>query len=142
MVEGISHLTIIVRDLAKTSRLLVEALGGKEVYSSGNETFSLSKEKFFIVGGTWIAAMEGEPRSGRSYDHIAFKVSPGDLPRYRAAIERLGLDIREARTRIDGEGESLYFHDFDNHLFELHTGTLQDRLAAYAKIVPEPGAAS
>ncbi len=30
-----------------------------------------------------------------------------------------------------GEGRSLYFHDHDNHLFELHTGTLEERLARY-----------
>jgi len=27
---------------------------------------------------------------------------------------------------------SLYFHDFDNHHFELHTGTLTERLQTYA----------
>ena len=32
----------------------------------------------------------------------------------------------------DLERQSLYFHDFDNHLFELHAGTLDERLAAYA----------
>jgi len=34
---------------------------------------------------------------------------------------------------VDGEGESLYFYDFDNHLFELHTGTLEERLARYSE---------
>lgn len=31
------------------------------------------------------------------------------------------------------EGQSLYLYDFDNHLFELHTGTLEQRLALYAQ---------
>ncbi|MFZ5563799.1 MAG: hypothetical protein ACOZBW_07070 [Thermodesulfobacteriota bacterium] len=31
-----------------------------------------------------------------------------------------------------GEGDSLYFYDFDNQLIELHTGTLNERLNAYA----------
>jgi hypothetical protein len=34
----------------------------------------------------------------------------------------------EWMTRI-----SLYFYDDDNHLFELHTGTLAERLERYAK---------
>jgi hypothetical protein len=34
---------------------------------------------------------------------------------------------------VEGEGQSLYFYDFDNHLFELHTGTLAQRLARYAQ---------
>ena len=77
--------------------------------------------------------MEGDPLSEKTYNHVAFKVSADDLPRYRAAIEKLGLPIREPRPRVDGEGQSLYFYDFDNHLFELHTGTLTDRLAAYVR---------
>jgi len=31
-----------------------------------------------------------------------------------------------------GEGRSIYFYDHDNHLFELHTGNLEERLARYA----------
>ena len=37
------------------------------------------------------------------------------------------------RARVEGEGQSLYVYDFDNHLFELHTGTLAQRLARYAQ---------
>ena len=131
MIEGLSHITFIVKDLERMKLLLVGALGGKEVYDSGEKQFSLSREKFFEVGGIWIAVMEGDPLSGKTYNHVAFKVSADDLPRYRTAIEKLGLSIREPRPRVDGEGQSLYFYDFDNHLFELHTGTLTDRLAAY-----------
>lgn len=46
-------------------------------------------------------------------------------------IETLGLTFREGRSRIEGEGRSLYFYDYDNHLFELHTGTLSERLKSY-----------
>ncbi|EIW18957.1 lactoylglutathione lyase-like lyase [Pelosinus fermentans DSM 17108] len=34
---------------------------------------------------------------------------------------------------MEGEGRSLYFYDYDNHLFELHTGTLTERLKRYKK---------
>ncbi len=133
MIEGISHITFIVKDLEKMKRLLVEVLGGEEIYSSGEETFSISREKFFLVNGIWIAIMEGESLSERTYNHVAFKVRPEDLPRYRSTIEQLGLEKRESRSRVDGEGKSIYFYDYDNHLFELHTGTLDDRLSRYAE---------
>lgn len=133
MVEGISHITFVVKDLAKMKRLIIEVLGGEEVYSSEEEIFSISKEKFFVVNGIWIAAMEGEPLPVRTYNHVAFKVQPADLPRCKSAIERLGLEMRESRPRVEGEGHSIYFYDHDNHLFELHTGTLEERLQRYAE---------
>lgn len=133
MIEGISHITFIVQDLEKMKHVIVEVLGGEEVYSSGDETFSVSKEKFFLVNGLWIAAMEGESLNMRTYNHVAFKVQPDDLPRYKSAIERLGLEMKESRPRVEGEGHSIYFYDYDNHMFELHTGTLEERLERYAK---------
>ena len=39
MIEGISHLTFIVRDLDKMSAVIIDVLGGQEIYSSGDATF-------------------------------------------------------------------------------------------------------
>ena len=133
MIQGLSHLTFIVRDLDKMSHIITEVLGGEVVYSSGEATFSTSREKFFVAGGIWIAIMEGESLPSRTYNHVAFKVIDEALEKARIAATKLGLDIRPPRPRVDGEGQSLYFHDYDNHLFELHTGTLDERLARYAK---------
>jgi fosfomycin resistance protein FosX len=131
MIQGLSHLTFIVYDVDKMARIITEVLGGEEVYSSGDNTFSASREKFFTAGGIWIAIMEGESLPSRTYNHVAFKVSDEQLETARLAATKLGLDIRPPRPRVDGEGQSLYFHDHDNHLFELHTGTLDERLARY-----------
>jgi fosfomycin resistance protein FosX len=133
LIQDLSHLTFIVHDLDKTARIMIEVLGGEEVYSSGEETFSTSREKFFVAGGIWIAIMEGESLPSRTYNHVAFKVSNEQLETARLAVARLGLDMRPPRPRVEGEGQSLYFHDHDNHLFELHTGTLDERLARYRK---------
>ena len=76
--------------------------------------------------------MEGESLPTKTYNHVAFKIPEAD---YAACLERvraLGLDVREGRPRVEGEGRSIYFHDDDNHLFELHTGTLEERLKRYA----------
>lgn len=131
MIQGLSHLTFIVHDLDKMSKIIVEVLGGEEVYASGDNTFSIAREKFFVAGGMWLAIMEGESLTTRTYNHIAFKVSDAQLEKAGKAIKRLGLDMRPPRPRVEGEGRSIYFHDYDNHLFELHTGTLDDRLARY-----------
>src|ERR1700722_6939309 len=133
MIEGLSHITFIVKDTERMKLLLVDALGGKEVYDSGDKPFSISREKFFEVGGIWIAVMEGNPLAEKTHNPVPLKVPANDLPLYRAAIKKLGLPIREPRPRIEGEGQSLYFYDFDNHLFELHTATLAERLKTYAE---------
>lgn len=91
MIKGISHITFIVKDLEKSTNFLTQIFDAKEVYSSGNKTFSISKEKFFLINKTWIAIMEGD---------------------------------------------SLYFYDYDNHLFEIHTGTLEKRLYKYKSKQP------
>ena len=131
-VRGISHVTFVVADLERTARLLCEGLGAREVYDSAGREHSLSREKFFVLGDAWLVAMEGAPLAERSYRHVAFAVDGADLPRYRQRLQALGVEILPGRGRIEGEGASLYFHDHDNHLFELHAGTLDERLAAYA----------
>jgi catechol 2,3-dioxygenase-like lactoylglutathione lyase family enzyme len=134
MIQGLSHITFIAHDLERMAQLLCEGLGAIEVYDSAPKNFSLSHEKFFLLSGVWIAVMEGEPPAQRSYQHVAFKVAPGELAQYEARLRKLGVEIQSPRTRVDGEGESLYFYDFDNHLFELHTGTLEERLARYRQV--------
>ena len=131
MIEGISHVTFVVRDLDRMADLLVAVLGAEEVYSSGEATFSISREKFFLVGGVWIAIMEGEPLPGKTYNHVAFKIAEEDYAAYAERVRSTGVEMREGRSRVEGEGRSLYFYDHDNHLFELHTGTLERRLARY-----------
>lgn len=129
--QGISHITFVVRDLERMASFLCAGLGAREVYDSADHNHSLSREKFFMLGGVWIATMEGDPPAERSYQHVAFQVDASELPAYQTRLESLGVEIKPLRSRIEGEGHSLYFHDFDNHLFELHTGTLEQRLVAY-----------
>ncbi len=132
-IEGISHVTFIVRDLQRAAQFFCAGLGAEEVYDSSSRNFSLSREKFFLLGGVWLAAMEGEPPHVRTYRHTAFKVDESDLPRFEERLRSIGVEMKPPRPRVEGEGVSLYFYDFDNHLFELHTGTLAQRLARYAK---------
>lgn len=135
--HGLSHITFIVRDLDRMERILSTVLGAHKVYDSGDDTFSLSRERFFLIGdgdnAVWIAAMEGEPLPSRSYNHVAFRIDDADYDACLSRVTSLGLDMREGRARVAGEGRSIYFYDDDNHMFELHTGTLDQRLKRYAQ---------
>lgn len=133
MIQGISHITLIVKDLAKSAALLVSVLDAKPIYDSGGAQFSLSREMFFLAGDIWLCLMEGEPLPTRTYNHIAFQIPDALYDAYKAKILAAGAELLPGRPRVDGEGRSLYFYDFDNHLFELHTGTLAERLARYGQ---------
>lgn len=127
MIQGISHITFIVSNLEKSANFFKSIFDANEVYDSGEKT-SISRTKFLLVNGLWIALIHGESLSEKTYNHVAFHIKDEDLDKYKLRIERLGLEIKESRSRVAGEGNSLYFYDFDNHLFELHTGTLAERL--------------
>ncbi|ECW8276733.1 FosX/FosE/FosI family fosfomycin resistance thiol transferase [Listeria monocytogenes] len=131
MILGLSHITLIVKDLNKTTTFLREIFNAEEIYSSGDKTFSLSKEKFFLIAGLWICIMEGDSLQERTYNHIAFQIQSEEVDEYTERIKALGVEMKPERPRVQGEGRSIYFYDFDNHLFELHAGTLEERLKRY-----------
>ncbi len=132
MILGISHITLTVSDLERSSDFLKTIFDAREVYVSREKQFSVAAEKFFLIGDIWICIMEGEPLKERTYHHIAFRIPEEDFDVYTERIKAFGIEIRSGRPRIAGEGRSVYFYDSDNHLFELHTGTLENRLNAYA----------
>ncbi|HHQ0239762.1 TPA: fosfomycin resistance hydrolase FosX [Listeria monocytogenes] len=131
MISGLSHITLIVKDLNKTTAFLQNIFNAEEIYSSGYKTFSLSKEKFFLIAGLWICIMEGDSLQERTYNHIAFQIQSEEVDEYTERIKALGVEMKPERPRVQGEGRSIYFYDFDNHLFELHAGTLEERLKRY-----------
>ena len=131
-IQGVSHITFIVKDLERTTTFFRDGLGAVEVYDSAGKNFSQSREKFFTLGGTWLAIMEGESPLQRNYCHFALKINDADLDGFEKQLRAVGAEVKEPRPRVPGEGRSLYFYDFDNHLFELHTGTLEERLESYA----------
>ena len=133
MITGISHITFIVKNLDRTANLFKKVFDAKEIYTSEEKKHSLYKEKFFLIGNQWIAIMESEAIVRRTYHHIAFKIEEQDVDIYLKKIKNLNLELKPPRQRMSGEGYSIYFHDYDNNLFELHTGTLSQRLTSYEK---------
>lgn len=131
MNKCISHITFIVEDLDKAANFFEYIFDAQEVYSSGENTFSVSPEKYFVINDQWIVIMEGEPLQQKTYNHVAFKVAEADFSEYESRVKSLGVEIKPPRKRINGEGKSLYFYDYDNHLFEIHTGTMSERLLHY-----------
>lgn len=134
MIEGLSHITLVVTDLDRTARLFSDIFEAEEVYDSGEKKHSLFKEKFFLIAGVWVAIMESEDIKNETYHHVAFKISNSEYEIYKKKLEAYDIRMRESRPRIEGEGRSLYFYDYDNNLFELHIGKLEERLDSYNKV--------
>lgn len=134
MINGISHITFVVADVEKSARMFIELFSAQQVYSSGDQYYSGSREVFLMINDLWIALMEGLPLKDKTYNHMAFSIAEDDFDKMGKKIQELGLEILHDRARIKGEGRSLYFYDYDNHLFEIHAGTLHDRLYVYTKL--------
>ena len=49
MIEGLSHIMFIVRDLDKMEDILMKVLDAKRIYNSDDRTYSLSSERFFLM---------------------------------------------------------------------------------------------
>lgn len=130
MIRGLSHITLIVKDLEKSAKLFFDVLGAKEIYDSCDKNFSISREKFFDLNGIWLVAMEGKAQE-KSYRHVAFSVDEELIESYETKLRTIGVEIVPSRSRVNGEGKSLYFYDFDNNFFELHAGSLKERLNKY-----------
>ena len=121
MIIGISHITFVVMDMERTAIFLERIFGAKKVYSSPTATY-------FLINDLWIALNQGLPLSERSCNHIAFSIQESEFDNYVERIRDVGAEIVQGRSRREGEGRSIYFYDYDNHLFELHTGALSERV--------------
>lgn len=131
-VLGINHVTIIVRDMTRTAQLFVDALEAEEMYRSSEKEYSKYPEVFLRLGEIWLVVMQDrDAKRPRTYDHFAFSIDASRIDEFRDRLKKAGAEVVPSRPRISAEGESIYFYDFDDHLFELHTGDLSMRLRNY-----------
>jgi catechol 2,3-dioxygenase-like lactoylglutathione lyase family enzyme len=130
MIESISHITFVVKDIEKSSKLFEEVFSAEKIYTSGENYRSISMEIYLLINGLWIALMEGEKKM-KTYHHVAFRVNHENFQKIKAKVVEMNLETLKDRHREAGEGESFYFYDYDNNLFELHCGDLRTRLNFY-----------
>lgn len=125
MTTTISHIALVVTDPARTTHLL-DVLFGVTVVPPKPERRG-PPETVVQVGGVWFVLVQGEPAVSRTDDHIAFSVQEAELPALADKLAALGLESQMSRAGT--AAKSLYFVDYDNHLFELHTGHFERELS-------------
>lgn len=125
MLGPIAHIALIVQDPARTAdflRDLFEAPVLRRTDEDGHD------ETFIRLGVTWFALVSADVKRERTGDHVAFHVEREIIPAMADKLKSKGYDFILSKS-----GTSLYFFDFDNHLFELDSSDQEqelDKLAA------------
>lgn len=126
-IQGINHFCFSVSDLDRSIKFYSEVFGARILVKG-------RKLAYFDLNGLWIALNQEDvvrDRDNRTYTHIAFTIDKSDYENLLNKLKELHVEVLPGRVRHAKDKESIYFYDPDGHLFELHTGTLQDRLDYY-----------
>lgn len=113
MFDSISHIALVVADPARTARLFEDLFATKivsRVDADGHD------ETFLNLGNTWFVLVKGAAQHERSGDHVAFHVTDAELHATAEKLKAKNMEFILARS-----DSSLYFFDYDNHVFELDT---------------------
>ncbi|GAB6926146.1 FosM family fosfomycin resistance protein [Paenibacillus sp. JCM 10914] len=126
-IQAMNHLCFSVSDLDSSIHFYQEVFGAKLLVKG-------RKLAYFDLNGLWLALnQEDIDRIAvvRSYTHIAFTIDAGDYESILSKLQSLNVEILPGRSRDERDKKSIYFLDPDGHMFEFHTGGLNDRLEYY-----------
>jgi catechol 2,3-dioxygenase-like lactoylglutathione lyase family enzyme len=122
MLESISHVALVVKDPARTAALFQDLFSARVITRKDDEGHL---ETFVRLGGIWIVLVGAPVQRTRTGDHIAFRATREILEATVAKLQAMGREFIRARS-----DSSLYFFDYDDHVFELDAEDLDEALGA------------
>lgn len=132
MLTGLNHLTLSVRELARSVAFYRDMLGLRQ-------HARWDRGAYLSAGDLWLClSLVGQDTAALAspaYTHYAFAISQQDFPAFAARLRAAGVpEWQQSRSA----GDSLYFLDPDGHRLEAHAGSLAQRLSA-CRAAPYPG---
>ena len=120
MLGPIAHVALTVRDPARTAGFLRDLFDAPFVKRTDAEGHN---EIFVRLGVTWFALVGAEVSHERTGDHVAFRVAREAIPAIANKLKSMDCEFILSKS-----GTSLYFFDFDNHVFELDSSDQEQEL--------------
>jgi len=131
MLEALSHIALVVKDPPRTAALFRDLFSARVIERKDEEGHL---ETFVRVGGVWLVLVGAPVERTRTGDHIAFRATPALLEATAARLEAMGREFIRARA-----DSALYFFDYDDHVFELDTGDIEQELGVTGdEAIPAP----
>jgi len=118
MAHSLHHIALVVRDPARSAEIFRTLLDAVVIPPDAERRGP--PETQVHLAGLCLVLVQGEGKPTRTDEHIAFAVEDRCLSDMEAKLAVLGL--QSERARAGTSGRSLYFVDYDNHLFELNAG--------------------
>ncbi len=133
MLGPVAHIALIVRDPARTAGFLRELFDAPVLRRTDADGHD---ETFVRLGVTWFALVGADVTRERTGDHVAFRVARATIATIAAKLKARGCEFI-----LSESGSSLYFFDFDNHVFELDSSGQEQELERLAAAAGPGGAA-
>ena len=118
MLNGLNHITYVVRDLDTSYNFYTKVLGmkPKAKWKTG---------AYLSLGNLWFCLNVDDSHASVDYSHVAFDILQSDFLDFETRVKEANVKIWKENT---SEGNSLYILDPDNHKLEIHVGCLQTRM--------------
>ncbi|MGH9441376.1 MAG: VOC family protein [Thermoanaerobaculia bacterium] len=126
MLGAVSHVALVVNDPARTVELFERLFAVRAVHRVDADGHD---ETFVRLGATWFVLVKAAVERQRTGDHVAFHVTSAVLRSTADRLKEMNLEFILARGDT-----SLYFFDYDNHVFELDTIGVESELNAESDI--------
>lgn len=120
MILGLNHITIAVSDVERSLSYYRDILGFTAHVKWDNGAY-------LSVGEHWFCLSIDYPCPKSDYTHIAFDIAANEFESFAKRVISFGVEVWKENK---SEGQSLYILDPDGHKLEIHSGSLQSRLAS------------